>query len=168
MSYIRISYVIHTYIMQPTEPQAQFFFNHWSSNNENPKKRVKKYGYRTKKKKREGSFRRPLSPSSALMGPNLSPTTPWSAGAREQTVVSGVYRNRHSQEGHSDITTLLQLYYSSNIRAFFGSIPEDFGNRGESTITTLPMSNKQWQKHHKKEHTTANRKKEFFCFFFTR
>ena len=25
-----------------------------------------------------------------------------------------------------------------NIKAFFGSIPEDFGNRGESTITKLP------------------------------
>ena len=35
------------------------------------------------------------------------------------------------------------------IRAFFGSIPEDFGNRGESTIT-LTMMNKQRQKHHKK------------------
>ena len=36
-------------------------------------------------------------------------------------------------------------------RAFFWSIPEDFGNRGESTITKLPIRNKQWQKHHKKE-----------------
>ena len=42
-------------------------------------------------------------------------------------------------------------------RAFFGSIPEDFGNRGESTITKLPTRNKQWQKHHKKDQTTGNR-----------
>ena len=49
-------------------------------------------------------------------------------------------------------------------RAFFGSIPEDFGNRGESTITKLPTRNKQWQKHHKKDQTTANRMTVFFFY----
>ena len=34
--------------------------------------------------------------------------------------------------------------------AFFGSIPDDFGDRSESTTTKLPMRNKQWQNHHKK------------------
>ena len=47
-------------------------------------------------------------------------------------------------------------------RAFIGSIAEDFGNRGESTITKSPMTNKQCQKHHKKDQTTANRMKVFF------
>ena len=37
-----------------------------------------------------------------------------------------------------------------------GSIPEDFGNRGESTLTNLQTSKKQWQKHRKKGQTTAN------------
>ena len=50
------------------------------------------------------------------------------------------------------------------VRAFFGSIPEDFGNRGESTITKLPMRNKQWQKHLKKDQTTANRMTVLFFF----
>ena len=36
------------------------------------------------------------------------------------------------------------------VGAFFGTVPEDFGNRGESTITKLPV-NKQWQEHHKKK-----------------
>ena len=49
--------------------------------------------------------------------------------------------------------------------AFFGSIPEDFGNRGESTITKLPMRKKQWQKHREKDQTTANRM-TVFCFVF--
>ena len=49
-------------------------------------------------------------------------------------------------------------------RAFFGSIPEDFGNRGESTTTKLPMRNKQWQKHHKKDQTTANLMTVFFFY----
>ena len=44
-------------------------------------------------------------------------------------------------------------------------IPEDFENRGESTITKLPMRNKQWQKHHKKDQTTANRMTVFFYFY---
>ena len=43
--------------------------------------------------------------------------------------------------------------------------PEDFGNRGESTITKLPMRNKQWQKHRKKDQTTANRMTVCFLFF---
>ena len=47
--------------------------------------------------------------------------------------------------------------YDRKTRAFFGSIPEEFGNRGESTITKLPMRNKRWQKHHKKDLTTVNR-----------
>ena len=51
-------------------------------------------------------------------------------------------------------------------RAFFGSIPEDFGNRGESTITKLPMRNEQWQKHHEKDQTTANRMNDGVCVFF--
>ena len=45
---------------------------------------------------------------------------------------------------------------SINIRAFFGSIPKHFGNRGESTVTKLPMRKKQWQKRHTKDQTTAN------------
>ena len=44
-------------------------------------------------------------------------------------------------------------------------IPEDFENRGESTITKLPMRNKQWQKHRKKDQTTANRMTVCFLFF---
>ena len=44
--------------------------------------------------------------------------------------------------------------------------PEDFGNRGESTITKLPMRNKQWQKHRKKDQTTANRMTVFFISFY--
>ena len=51
------------------------------------------------------------------------------------------------------------------IRDFFRSIPEDFGNRCESTITKLPMRSKQWQKHRKKDQTTANRM-TVFCFVF--
>ena len=54
------------------------------------------------------------------------------------------------------------------IRAFFGSIPKDFGNRGESTITKLPIRNKQWQKHQKKDQSTANRMTVFFLFFILR
>ena len=50
-------------------------------------------------------------------------------------------------------------------RTFFGSIPGDFGNRGESTITNLPKRNKQWQKHRKKDQTTANRTTAFFYFY---
>ena len=46
--------------------------------------------------------------------------------------------------------------------AFFGSIAEDFGNRGESTKTKLPTRNKQWQTHHRKDQTTANRMTVFF------
>ena len=57
---------------------------------------------------------------------------------------------------------LMKVVYPSNIRAFFGSIPEDFGNRGESTTTKLPMRNKQWQKHHKKKQTMGNRMTVFF------
>ena len=49
------------------------------------------------------------------------------------------------------------------VRAFFGSIPEDFGNCGESK---LPMRNKQCQKHHKKDQTTANRMTVFCCIFY--
>ena len=37
------------------------------------------------------------------------------------------------------------------------SIPDDFGNSGESTRTKLPMRNKQWQKNRKRDQTTANR-----------
>ena len=47
----------------------------------------------------------------------------------------------------------------------FGSIPEDFGNRRESTITKLPMRNKQWQKHQKTDQTTANRRTVFLFFY---
>ena len=46
----------------------------------------------------------------------------------------------------------------------FGSIPEDFGNRRESTITKVPMRNKQWQKHQKTDQTTANRRTVFLFF----
>ena len=49
----------------------------------------------------------------------------------------------------------LKLYFYQ--RAFFGSIPEGFGNRGESTMTKLPKRNTQWQTHHNKDQTTANR-----------
>ena len=43
-------------------------------------------------------------------------------------------------------------FYIFFTRAFIGSIPEDVGNRGESTITKSYQSmwNKQWQNHHKK------------------
>ena len=47
-------------------------------------------------------------------------------------------------------------------RAFFGSIPEDFGSRGESTITKLPMRSKQWQSTVSK---TKPRRIEWRCFF---
>ena len=62
---------------------------------------------------------------------------------------------------HSDSNTeTLEVKF----RAFFGSIPEDFGNRVESTITRLPMRNKQWQKHH---NTTSRRIEwRWFCFFY--
>ena len=44
---------------------------------------------------------------------------------------------------------LLFLFCIIFFRAFIESIPEDFGYRGDSTITKLPMRNKQWQKHPK-------------------
>ena len=50
-------------------------------------------------------------------------------------------------------------------RAFFGSIPEDFGNRGESAITKLPLRNKQLRKHRKEDQTAPNRM-TFFVFFY--
>ena len=45
-----------------------------------------------------------------------------------------------------------------------GSIPEDFGNRGESTLTNLQTSKKQWQKHRKKGQTTANGTSKVFFY----
>ena len=53
---------------------------------------------------------------------------------------------------------------SNLTRDFFGSIPEDFENRGESAITKLPMRNIQWQNHHKKHQTTANRMAMLYFF----
>ena len=47
-------------------------------------------------------------------------------------------------------------------RVFFGSIPEDFGNRGESTITKLPVRIKERQKHH----NNKTRRVEWRCFDF--
>ena len=42
-------------------------------------------------------------------------------------------------------------------RAFFGSIPEDFGNRGESTITKLPMRTKQMAKAPRPNHAESSK-----------
>ena len=69
--------------------------------------------------------------------------------------------SRHSKHKNNGLFSLFS-------RAFFGSIPEDFGNRGESTTTALSMRNKQWQKHYKKDQTTANRITVCVCvcFFF--
>ena len=61
--------------------------------------------------------------------------------------------------GGDDMFCFIALVF---FRAFFGSIPEDIGNRGESTIIKLSMRNKQWQKHGKKDQTTANRMTVFF------
>ena len=60
-----------------------------------------------------------------------------------------------------EVAFSVDIHIVNIIRAFW-SIPEDFGNRGESTITKLLMRNKQWQKHHKKHQITANRMKVFF------
>ena len=49
--------------------------------------------------------------------------------------------------------------------AFFGAIPGDRGNRGESTMTELPMRSKQRRKHHEKDQTMANRMTVCFIFF---
>ena len=49
-------------------------------------------------------------------------------------------------------------------RAFFGSIPEGYGNYGESTITKSPMRNKQWQKHRGNIQPKANRMTVLFFF----
>ena len=65
----------------------------------------------------------------------------------------------------SSVNLFAAIYYVMFycfFRAFFESTLEDFGNRGESTITKLPMRKKQWQKHHKKDQTMANRTVFFF------
>ena len=61
-------------------------------------------------------------------------------------------------------TPQIQFNSVQKKRAFIGSITEDFGNHGESTITKLPVRNKQCQKHHKKDQTTANRMTVFSFF----
>ena len=56
-----------------------------------------------------------------------------------------------------DIITGIPLFCRKQCRALFGAIPENGGNRDESTTTELPATNKQTQKHHSKDRTTANR-----------
>ena len=79
-------------------------------------------------------------------GPFLHPPKTLTGGKREKTT-----HLREDKEKTDELKTNTATEAANkanqtklNNRAFFGSIPEDFGNRGESTITKLPTRNKQW------------------------
>lgn len=44
------------------------------------------------------------------------------------------------------------------------SIPDEFGDGGEPTVTKLSTRDKQWHKHDKKDRTTANLMRFQFLF----
>ena len=96
--------------------------------------------------------------------PHVKTSESFAAPLPLETLYTGYFRrNRDGRSSNLRLQQRLEI-----IRAFFGSIPEDFGNRGESTITKLPTRNKRWQKDHKKDQTTANRMTVFFFFLRSR
>ena len=55
-------------------------------------------------------------------------------------------------------------YYNMLARIFAGPSSDQFPNISGIAITKLPMRNKKWQNHHKRDQTTANRMTVFFFF----